>query len=374
MIPYDIERKTTLSIVIPCYNEEFTLEECVRRVLAIEDEKLSLEIVIVDDKSKDNSLAIARGLAEKHPQVQVVAHEKNQGKGAALRTGFQQVTGEIVAVQDADLEYNPMELRKLIRPILADKADVVFGSRFLTNEEHRVLYFWHGVVNKSLTLLSNMFTDINLTDMETCYKVFRKEIIQSITIEENRFGFEPEIVAKVAQLRPRIYEIGISYSARTYEEGKKIKWQDGVRALYCIFHYNAPKAPFPIQTIIYFFIGGLSAVFNVLLFLLLLKLQISSFASASIAYLAAAALNYLLCIELLFRHQARWKTFGEIVMYTLVVVFSGIVDVASTQFMILGGMDHVSSKSIACVVVFILNFLGRKYLVFPEKPDRKSVV
>jgi glycosyltransferase involved in cell wall biosynthesis len=171
-------------------------------------------------------------------KVRVVLHEVNQGKGAALRTGFKHATSEYVIVQDADLEYDPSEYPLVLEPLLDDRADVVFGSRFLSGRPHRVLYFWHSLGNKFLTLMSNMFTDLNLTDMETCYKCFRREVIQSITIEENRFGFEPEITAKLAKSRVRIYEVGISYSGRTYDEGKKIGWRDGVRAVYCIVRYS----------------------------------------------------------------------------------------------------------------------------------------
>ncbi len=227
-----------LSVVIPCYNEERTLESVVDRVLAAERCGLDIEVVIVDDGSRDRSAEVMKALAEKHPQIVAVFHAMNQGKGAALRTGFQKASGDIVLVQDADQEYDPNEYPKLLRPILDGRADVVFGSRFKGGDEARVLYFWHSVGNKVLTLASNMFTNINLTDMETCYKVFRREIIQSVTIEENRFGFEPEITAKVAKMRPRIFEVGISYNGRTYEEGKKIGWKDGVRALYCIVRYN----------------------------------------------------------------------------------------------------------------------------------------
>ncbi len=238
------------SIVVPCFNEEKTLRKCIEKVLEIADETLSLELIIVDDCSKDRSLIIARELEDEYPQITVLNHTKNQGKGAALRTGFQKATGDFVAVQDADLEYNPMEFKKLLVPLINNQADVECGSRFLSAGYHRVLYFWHYVGNRILTFLSNMFTDLNLTDMETCYKVFRREIIQSIQIKENRFGFEPEIVAKVAHMRLRIFEIGISYFARTYEEGKKIGIKDGVRALYCIFRYNAHWAPLPVQFLV----------------------------------------------------------------------------------------------------------------------------
>lgn len=229
-----------LSIVIPCYNEERTLEAIVARVLKADRCGLVLEVVIVDDGSRDRSVEVMKALAAAHPEIAIAEHGINQGKGAALRTGFKKATGDIVLVQDADLEYSPADYPKLLKPMLDGRADVVFGSRFKGGEESRVLYFWHMVANKMLTLASNMFTDMNLTDMETCYKVFRREVIQQIDIVENRFGFEPEITAKIARLkpRPRIYEVGISYSGRTFEEGKKIGWRDGVRALYCIIRYN----------------------------------------------------------------------------------------------------------------------------------------
>jgi glycosyltransferase involved in cell wall biosynthesis len=231
---------STLTVVIPCYNEEKTLEAIVERVLAADRCGLGLEIVIVDDGSRDRSVDVMKALAEKHTEIACAFHAVNQGKGAALRTGFTKATGDIVLVQDADLEYSPNDYPKLLKPLLDGRADVVFGSRFKGGDETRVLYFWHSVANGMLTLASNMMTDMNLTDMETCYKVFKREIIQGITIIENRFGFEPEITAKIARLkpRPRIYEVGISYSGRTYEEGKKIGWRDGVRALYCIVRYS----------------------------------------------------------------------------------------------------------------------------------------
>ena len=224
-----------LSVVIPVYNEVATVETLVKRVKEVPIEK---EIIIVDDGSTDGTRDKLDALDD-GDSVRVIKHEHNQGKGAALRTGFTAARRDIVIVQDADLEYDPREYPRLIQPILDGKADVVYGSRFVGGDSDRVLYFWHSVGNRALTVLSNMFTNFNLTDMETCYKVFRREVLQRFAIEEDRFGFEPEVTAKLAKLRGiRIYEVGISYAGRTYQEGKKISWQDGVQALWCIIKYN----------------------------------------------------------------------------------------------------------------------------------------
>jgi glycosyltransferase involved in cell wall biosynthesis len=226
-----------LSVVIPCFNEVNTIDEIIDAVN--NGPYTDIEVIIVDDCSSDGTREKLKNSIEKSGRVaKVLYHEFNQGKGAALRTAFAAAQGDIVIVQDADLEYDPIEYPVIIQPIIDGKADVVFGSRFMGGRPHRVVYFWHMVGNRFLTLLSNMLTNLNLTDMETCYKAFRREIIQGIKIEENRFGFEPEITAKVAKTGCRLYEVGISYYGRTYEEGKKIGWRDGVRAIICILKYN----------------------------------------------------------------------------------------------------------------------------------------
>jgi glycosyltransferase involved in cell wall biosynthesis len=224
-----------ISVVIPCYNEVSTIEAILDAVRA--SEIRDKEILIVDDASTDGTREKLLSLPAE-AGLRVIFHERNRGKGAALATGFRAATGDVVIVQDADLEYDPKEYPKLLAPIRAGKADVVYGSRFAGGESHRVLYFWHYAANKFLTLVSNMFTNLNLTDMETCYKAFRRDVIQKIDFREERFGFEPEVTAKVARMGCRIYEVGISYSGRTYAEGKKIGWRDGLWALWCIVRYN----------------------------------------------------------------------------------------------------------------------------------------
>ena len=225
-----------LSVVIACFNEAATIESIIDAVCA--SPYTPKEIVVVDDCSTDGSRDILERLKARGLIDHLLRHEANQGKGAALKSGFQHATGDIVIVQDADLEYDPAEYPRLVRPILDGKADVVYGSRFLGDQPHRVLYFWHRMGNGFLTLLSNMLTNLNLTDMESCYKVFRRNIIQNIEIEEKRFGFEPEITAKIAKMGCAVYEVGIAYYGRTYEQGKKVNWKDGFRAIYCIFKYN----------------------------------------------------------------------------------------------------------------------------------------
>jgi glycosyltransferase involved in cell wall biosynthesis len=357
----------TLSLIVPCYNEELTLTHCIERVLALRSEQLKLEIIIVDDCSKDRSLEVARRLEQQHSEVKVLHHKVNQGKGAALRTGFVHATGDFVGIQDADLEYEPLEYRKLLEPLLRDEADVVFGSRYLRPRSRKILYFWHSWMNKTLTIISNMMTNLDISDMETCYKLFKREIIQSIELKENRFGFEPEVVAKIAQKGCRVWECAITYRPRSYEEGKKIGWKDGARALYSILHYSAHTAPLPMQLLLYLFIGGVSAVGNVVLFSLLLHAGLAMTTAVVAAFVGAAAINYFLCILLLFRHKARWTTIGEILAYLATLAIMGTFDAAITLALAAGGMSPTMSKSLAALFGFVGNFLLRRYMVFPEK-------
>ncbi|MFK7978671.1 MAG: glycosyltransferase family 2 protein [Saprospiraceae bacterium] len=234
-----------LSILIPAYNEARTIELILNRVLEVElIHQIKKEIIIIDDCSTDNTYAIVADYISAHPEanMQLKQHPKNKGKGAAIHTGIQAATGDYLIVQDADLEYDPMEFNELFQPVFYDNADVVYGSRFMGSKPHRILFFWHTIGNRVLTFLSNMLTNLNLTDMETCYKLFRSDIIKNINLKENRFGFEPEVTAKIARIpKIKIYEVGISYYGRTYEEGKKINWKDGFRAIYCILRYNLFK-------------------------------------------------------------------------------------------------------------------------------------
>jgi glycosyltransferase involved in cell wall biosynthesis len=366
--------KCTLSLIIPCFNEERTLSACVEKILELRNiafEKavcLSLEIIIVDDCSTDSSVAIARKLAETHAEVWVLTHAVNRGKGAAVRTGLMRATGDYIGIQDADLEYNPLQYLKLLSICQEKGADVVYGSRYLRPEARRVLYFWHTWMNKVLTFVSNMLTDLDLSDMETCYKLFRRNVIQCIapTLKEERFGFEPEITAKIAQAGVRVYECAITYEPRTYAEGKKINWRDGVRALYCILHYSAHTAPAPMQILLYLFIGGVSLFANVFSFALSLEAGFSMLASFSIAFIIANIVNYLLCIAILFRHRARWSTGKELLVYVGIVLLMGVLEYFATTGLIAVGTAPVKAKILSAFVTFIFNFLLRRSVVFPE--------
>ncbi len=365
----------TLSLVIPIYNEEKTLENIVSKTLKIELDEfaqkndIKLELVLVDDCSSDKSLEVAKNLAQKNSKIKVFAHKKNQGKGAALKTGFQYATGDYIGIQDADDEYNPNDYLKLIKPLLENKADVVYGSRYLKRDVRRILYFWHTFMNKGLTLLTNMYTNLDITDMETCYKLFRADVIKNIApkLKENRFGFEPEVTIYIAKGKYRVYECAISYNPRTYEEGKKIKAKDGLRALYCIMHYGGHCAPLPMQILIYLFIGGTSAIVNIASFLIFSEFFDSLFINIALAFILSALVNYLLCISLLFRHKACWNSFTEIITYILTLIIMGGADYFATYLFLTIGMNNFWAKSLSSLIGVIGNFALRKYFVFLER-------
>ena len=361
-----MEQKIKLSLIIPCYNEEKTLRAIVERVLELRKDWLELELVIVDDCSKDASWQVAQELKEQYPEIKLARHEVNQGKGAALRTGFLEATGDFVGVQDADMEYNPEDYLVLLEPLMNGKADVVYGSRYLRPEARRVLYFWHTWMNKTLTTCSNMFTNLDITDMETCYKLFRREVIRKIAprLKENRFGFEPEVTAYVAEEKCRVYECAIHYNPRSYEEGKKIGWKDGLRALYCILHYGACNAPVPMQLLLYFFIGGSAALANLVCFAVWMHYSPKLLPAVIGSYLVSAAVNYILCILLLFRHKACWNTFGELAAYTLTLAVMGLLDYGVTYGLISIGIGAVFAKAVSSLIGFFGNYLLRKYFVF----------
>lgn len=358
-----------LSLIVPCYNEEKTLPAIIDRTRALR-KHVDLEIIIVNDCSTDNSLSIANALAEKYDFIQVYSHSVNQGKGAALKTGFLKATGDVVGVQDADMEYDPMDYLKLLEAIQKNQADVVYGSRYLLQTTRRVLYFWHTMMNRFLTFTSNMFTNLDLTDMETCYKLFRREVLQQLAphLKENRFGFEPEITALVAQSKCRVWECAIHYNPRSYEEGKKINYKDGFHALYCILHYSAHSATLPMQLLLYFFIGGLSALVDIFMFAVLYLTGLLPLTLAVPgAFIMAAFVNYLLCIKILFKHKAHWNTLTEIMIYALIVLLMGAIDYGMTLGLVAMHLSPMWAKFLSALVGIFGNFALRKYIVFFQK-------
>lgn len=367
-----------LSIVMPVYNEQATL----RTILDVV-EKAPLpkgihekEIILVDDGSKDGTRDILREL--EGPGRRVIFHEVNQGKGAALRTGFEHADGDLVIIQDADMEYDPNEYPKLLTPILEDKADVVYGSRFMGGEPHRILYFWHMLANQFLTLLSNMFSDLNLTDMETCYKVFKRDVIKRVTIEENRFGFEPEITAKIAdqardpQLRVRIYEVGISYYGRTYEEGKKIGWKDAIRAFWCIFKYNGSGFA---RLVRYGLNGLLVATSELLSMILLVELagfegdpfieNVANAISIEVSIITGFLLHSMITWRYRFRSPGEW--IGKLFLFNVVTGLSFAARLVLFYVLTTAGMWYLLAKLIGIAVAIVLNFISYDRIVFRGK-------
>ncbi len=365
-----------LSIVIPVYNEKATIKEVLDAVQQVQlpAPLQKKEIIIVDDYSTDGTRDILQSLVQKKENRNVVLafHEINLGKGAALRTGFQKVTGDITLIQDADLEYDPQEYGKLLQPILDNKADVVYGSRFKGGDSHRILYFFHTMGNKFLTLLSNLFSDLNLTDVETCYKVFRSEIIKKISIDENRFGFEPEVTAKLAVLaranQIRIFEVGISYNGRTYEEGKKIGIKDALRAFWVIWKYNSSKAAVVIKYIAH---GVVEAMAQFALLALLVELfyfrgpvmeNIAFALSTEFALLIGFLLHSQLTWRFPFRDKSHfWLKMGQFHLVTLV---SLAVRQVAFYYLSIGGMHYLLNTLITIAIAVVINFFGYSRWVY----------
>jgi putative flippase GtrA len=338
------------------------------------NQDFSVEIIVVNDASTDASAQICERIAAWNWSgegvcLKIFSHEKNCGKGAAMQTGFIHAVGDFVGIHDADEEYDPNDYLEMLKPLLAGKADVVYGSRFLRPDTRRVLYFYHTWMNRALTCVSNLFTGLDLTDIHTCYKLFRKDVITAIApkLKEKRFAFCPEITARVAEAGYRVYECAISYSPRSYEEGKKIGWKDGLRALYCNFHYGAHIAPLPMQILIYMCIGTVCMAANMTFFMVGNALGVPVDYSIAGAFILSAVISYVLCVLILFKHNARWKTPIELFLYVFCTVLMGLIDFVVTKTLIALTGYVILSKFAAAPMGFVGNFMMRKWLVFWER-------
>ena len=371
-----MERAVKISIVIPVYNEKDTIEKILDIVKSAPlPDGCDRELIVVDDKSTDGTLEVLQKI--KDPLIKIFTHEKNTGKGGALHTGYEQCTGDIIIVQDADLEYDPQEYSNLLKPIIEDKADVVYGSRFLSGRPHRILYFWHSLGNRFLTLLSNMLSDLNLSDMETCYKVFKSKVIKSLDLKEKRFGIEPETTAKLAEkVRKeglRMYEIGISYYGRTYEEGKKIGIKDGFRALWCILKYNTTSLAMFIK---YMFTGFFVAAFQYFLMYVFIDLlgnssEAGQINSNLISIEIALLIAFVLHKELTFRYKG--KSFGDIFnrlfRFHIVTGFTFLLRHFIFKALLHQGVDYRINTLIGIAVAIVFNFTGYMKWVFDKSSE-----
>ena len=366
-----------LSIVIPVYNEKNTILEIIKIVknAYLSTKITEREIIIVDDCSKDGTQDILKSISDS--EINIFYHAKNTGKGGALKTGFKKMTGDFVIIQDADLEYDPNEYNKLLKPILDNRADVVFGSRFIGGSSHRILYFWHTAINKFLTFLSNVFSDLNLTDMATCYKVFRKEVLDQISVEENGFGFEPEITAKVGELsrtkNVRLYEVGISYYGRTYAEGKKIGWKDSVSVLWCVFKYNTSTFAHFVK----YSINGIFVAFSqiIAMYTLVQHLNFSTSSLQEIANIISIEVSVLvgLLLHSFFTWRYKYETtrnFLKVFVYFhLVTGVSFLVRILLFPILASFGIDYMTNTLIGVVIAVVINFFGYNKLVFRKKME-----
>ena len=364
----------TLSLIIPVYNEEKTLKSIVEKTLKIADSaffkenNLALELVLVDDCSKDNSSLVIEELKNEFSNIKTFKHEKNKGKGAALKTGFLGASGDFIGIQDADNEYNPYDYIKLLKPLMEDRADVSYGSRYLKKESRKVLYFWHSLMNKTLSFLTSMVTNLDITGMETCYKLFKKEVIEKITpkLKENRFGFEPEITVYVAKNNYRVYETAIDYNPRSYEEGKKINAKDGLRALYCIFHYGANIAPSFLQFIIFVLLCYLSLGLCNCSFFLISNCTDNSIITITLPFVVFMVINYLLVSNILFSSKIRYSKIIEIILFILNLTITSLISYG-IMFLLLYILDKSIVQYFNMPLWLIVSFLINKMIIFKEK-------